>query len=108
MATQKGRTISAIGTFTHNVTMIDGDAHEWIDAKEFSLATLAKTIGLAPDNPVRLKITLELIDERCEFCGTITTSDRLCDGCYTTVCDGCVKKDAEGRRLCPTCAKLQE
>lgn len=108
MAVQKGRTISAIGTFTQNVTMVDGDAHEWIDAREFSLAMLAKQVGLTPDNPVRLKITLEIIDEHCEFCGNLTTSDRLCDKCYTTVCDSCAKKDQENRRLCPNCAKLQE
>ena len=107
METQKGRTIAAIGTFMQNVTMIDGDAHEWIDAKEFSLATLAKQIGLTPDTPVRLKVTLQLIDEHCEFCGELTTSDHLCDQCFTTVCDKCAKKDAAGSRFCPNCAKLQ-
>jgi len=108
MAVQKGRTISAVGTFTQNVTLIDGDAHEWIDAKEFTLAALAKQIGLTLDNPVRLKVTLEIAEEHCEFCGNLTTSDRLCCHCYTTVCDSCRKKDAQNRRLCPNCAKLHE
>jgi len=70
--------------------------------------SLAKTLGLTPDNPVRLKITLEMVDERCEFCGKVTTSYRLYDKCFATVCDNCAKRDAGGRRLCPTCAELEK
>lgn len=107
MTNEKGKSISAIGTFLENITMVDGEAHEWIDAKEFNLATLAKTIGVNAHKPVRLKITLEILDERCEFCGKLITSDQLCDKCCTAVCNTCTKETPDGDRLCPNCAKLQ-
>jgi len=106
MLRERGRKISAIGTFTRNVIMIDDLAVEWIDAKEFNPADLAKLVGLDEEHKIRAKITFEVIDDQCRVCGKPTPGDKLCDTCGEPICDTCAINDATGR-YCPTCYGLQ-
>jgi len=82
-------------------------ALEWIDAKEFNPADLAKLIGVDEDHKIRAKITLEVVEERCKLCGEFTTGDKLCDSCGEPICNKCSKTDATGR-YCPTCFDLKK
>lgn len=107
MLNKESRKITAIGTFMRNLIMIDDMAIEWIDAKEFNPADLAKLIGIVDERKVRAKITLEVVEERCKICGELITGDKLCDGCAEPLCDKCAKTDATGR-YCPTCYDLRK
>ncbi|MBS7281305.1 MAG: hypothetical protein KIH09_15925 [Candidatus Freyarchaeota archaeon] len=102
MIADKKQKISAIGTLSHNIVRIDDNMIEWIDAAEFSLAALAKLIGIGDNQKVKAKITLEIVQEPCEICGKITTGDKLCTNCAKLVCDECAKTDVTGR-YCPIC-----
>lgn len=99
---KKNNKIVAIGVFTRNTMMINDHAVEWIDAKDFCLADLAKIIGIDEDHKVKAKITLEVVEEPCEICGKPTTGDKLCRECGKLVCDVCSKTDLTGR-YCPFC-----
>jgi hypothetical protein len=102
MINEKKQKISAIGTLSNNIVRIDDTIIEWVDATEFSLATLAKLIGIEENHKVKTKITLEIVQEPCEICGKITTGDKLCTKCSRVICDECAKTDATGR-YCPLC-----
>lgn len=102
MSLKKGP-ITAILTLTYNVTLIDGDAHEWIDAKEHSLASLAKVIGLDENHKIRTKITFELTEEPCIICQTPATGDKICQNCGKPICDQHARIDTAGTRYCPIC-----
>jgi hypothetical protein len=106
MITDKKQKISAVGTISYNILKIDDNIIEWIDATEFSLAALAKLIGIEDAQKVRAKITLEIVQEPCEICGKITTGDKLCTNCAKLVCDECAKKDPTGR-YCPICFEMK-
>jgi len=107
MLKEKKKKISAIGIFTHNLLVIDDHAIEWIDAKDFCLADLAKLIGIHENNQVKITITLEVVEEPCELCGKLTTGDKLCIKCGKVICDKCAKIDPTGR-YCPTCFDLEK
>jgi len=84
------------------------DEHiEWIDAKEFSLAGLASEIGVDIDHEVKAKVTFEVVQEPCLFCGRPTSGDKLCERCHVVVCDGCAKTDLIGR-YCSSCFYKKE
>jgi len=102
MLNEKKRKISAIGIFMRNMMVIDDHTLEWIDAKDFRLADLAKLIGINEDHNVKAKITLEVVEESCELCGKLTAGDKICQQCGKMICDKCAKIDASGR-YCPTC-----
>jgi len=102
MLRERNRKISAIGTFMRNTIMIDDLAIEWIDAKEFNPADLAKIIGLDEEHRIRAKITLEVVEDRCRVCGEPAAGDRLCDICGEPICDACAITDATGR-YCHIC-----
>lgn len=106
MITDKKQKISAVGTISYNILRIDDNIIEWIDAAEFSLAALAKLIGIGDDQKVKAKITLEIVQEPCEICGKVTTGDKLCVKCAKLVCDECAKTDATGR-YCPICFEMK-
>ena len=107
MIEEKNRKASAVGTLCYNIIRIDDSVIEWLDAKEFSLVSLAKLIGVDADQKVKAKITIEIVQEPCEICGKLTTGDKLCSVCGKVVCDDCAKIDATGR-YCPTCYDLKK
>jgi hypothetical protein len=104
---EKNRKISAVGTFRQNLITIDDETIEWIEAKEFNLADLAKIVGLNPDRNVRMKISLEVVTEPCEICGKLTTGDKVCAQCGRMICDECARIDLEDR-YCPVCLDLKK
>jgi len=106
MLKEKKNKISITGILSYNILKIDNSMIEWIDAKEFSLAALAKLIGIDEDHEVKTRITLEVVQEPCELCGKPTTGDKLCTQCAKLICDECAKTDATGR-YCPTCFNLK-
>lgn len=107
MLKEKNKKISAIGIFSRNLIVIDDQTLEWIDAKDFCLADLAKLIGIDENNQVKIKVTLEVVEEPCELCGKLTTGDKLCIKCGKVICDECAKIDATGR-YCPICFDLEK
>jgi formylmethanofuran dehydrogenase subunit E len=107
MLKERTRKISAIGTFVRNTIMIDDMAVEWIDAKEFNPADLAKLIGLDEEHRIKAKITFEVIEDQCRLCSEPTSGDKLCDICGEPICDTCAITDATGR-YCPTCHRSKK
>jgi len=102
----KRKKISAVGVLGCNLIVIDDCAIEWLDAKEFNLATLAKTIGIDIEHKAKARITIEITEEHCEICGKPTTGNKLCEQCGELICDECAKTDATGR-YCPICFDLK-
>lgn len=107
MMKEKKRKTSAIGIFTRNLLVIDDQTLEWIDAKDFCLADLAKLVGIDENNRVKIKVTLEVVEEPCELCGKLTTGDKLCIKCGKVICDECAKIDVTCR-YCPICFDLEK
>jgi formylmethanofuran dehydrogenase subunit E len=99
----KKQRISAIGTLSYNLITIDDFTIEWVDAEEFSIAALAKTIGIDVEHKARARITIEITEEPCELCGKPTTGNKICERCGKLICDGCAKTNAGGR-YCPACS----
>jgi formylmethanofuran dehydrogenase subunit E len=104
---KRSKRISAVGTFTQNLMTIDDETIEWIEAKEFNLADLAKIVGVDSDHNIRLKISLEVVTEPCETCGKPTTGDKVCNRCGRIICDECAKTNL-GDRYCPVCHDLNK
>lgn len=102
MLKEKKKKITATGIFTRNLMVIDDHTLEWIEAKDFNLADLAKLIGIDEDHKVKAKITLEVVEEPCELCGKLTTGDKICQQCGKMICDHCAVTDATGR-YCQIC-----
>jgi len=107
MLKEKKKKISAIGIFSRNLLVIDDHTIEWIDAKDFNLADLAKLIGIDENDKVKIRVTLEVVEEPCELCGKLTTGDKLCIKCGKVICDECAKIDPSGR-YCPICFDLEK
>jgi formylmethanofuran dehydrogenase subunit E len=107
MFKEKKKKISATGIFSCNIMVIDDATLQWIDAKEFSLADLAKAIGIDHEHKAKATITIEIVEQPCELCGKITTGDKICENCGKLVCDGCAKTDSNGNRYCPICFDLK-
>jgi hypothetical protein len=106
MLSQKCKKITAIGTFMRNVIMIDDLAVEWIDAKEFNTADLAKILGLDEDRKIKARITFEVVNDQCKECHQPASGDQLCDICGEPICDTCAVIDATGR-YCSICHDLK-
>lgn len=102
MIAEKKNKISVVGILTHNLMVINDHTVEWVDAKEFSLASIAKVIGVNEENKVKARLTLEVVEEPCEICHALTAGDKLCNKCEKLVCDVCAKTDPTGR-YCPLC-----
>jgi formylmethanofuran dehydrogenase subunit E len=107
MFKEKKKKISATGIFSCNIMVIDDTTLQWIDAKEFNLADLAKAIGIDHEHKAKATITIEIVEQPCELCGKITTGDKICENCGKLVCDGCAKTDSNGNRYCPICFDLK-
>lgn len=106
MLNDKKQKVSAIGILTYNILKVNDHMIEWLDAEDFSLAALGKLIGIDEDHKVKVRITLEIVQEPCELCGKLTTGDKLCEKCGRVICDECAKTDLTGR-YCPTCFNLK-
>lgn len=95
------------GVFSLNAVVVNETIYEWIDAEEFSLAELAKQIGIDLDHKVKVKIVLQVVLEPCLYCGKPATGQQLCDRCHAVVCDACAKliktENEANKRLCPLC-----
>jgi hypothetical protein len=103
---EKKQKISATGILTCNIITINDSTIEWLDAKDFNLASLAKTIGIDVNHKAKATITIEIVEQPCELCGKLTTGDKLCERCGNLVCDRCAKIDPTGR-YCPICFDLK-
>jgi hypothetical protein len=104
---KKNRRYCILGILTYNAMVVDDTAIEWIDGKDFSLASVARLLGLDENKNVKAKITLEIVEEPCEVCGKMTTGDKLCQNCRKVICDQCAKADTIGNRYCPICYDLK-
>ncbi len=107
MITEKKKKISATGILSCNLLVINDTTIEWVDAKEFNLADLAKAIGINHEHKAKAMITIEIVEQPCELCGKITTGDKICQECGKMICDDCAKIDAAGNRYCPICFDLK-
>jgi formylmethanofuran dehydrogenase subunit E len=107
MLKEKKKKISATGIFCCNMMVIDDTTIEWIDAKEFNLADLAKVIGIDHEHKAKATITIEIVEQPCELCGKLTTGDKICRECGKMICDECAKTDAHDDRYCPICFDLK-
>ncbi|MDH7563927.1 MAG: hypothetical protein QHH24_03460 [Candidatus Bathyarchaeota archaeon] len=85
--------------------MSDDQTIFWIEEKEPKIANLAKLIGVQDSLKVKVKITLEVVEEPCKVCGKLTPSNKICRKCGETLCNGCAVTDA-GENYCPTCFSL--
>jgi len=106
MITEKKRKISATGILTCNTIILNDFTIEWLDAKDFNLADLAKAIGIDANHKAKAIVTIEVVQQPCEVCGKLTTGDRLCDRCSRSICNECAKTDPTGR-YCPICFDLK-
>ena len=79
--------------------LIGVDTHT---CKQVDPAQLAQSIGIEKNHSVKAKITLEVVEEPCEFCGKPVTGHEICQKCGKPVCDTCAKKDGEAR-YCQKC-----
>jgi formylmethanofuran dehydrogenase subunit E len=107
MLEKKNNKISATGIFQCSIMTINGETIEWLDAKDFSLANLAATIGIDVDHRVKATITIEIVEQPCELCGNLASGRQLCDECGKLMCDNCAKIDPTGR-YCPICFDLRK
>jgi len=94
--------ITAIGIFKQSVIAVNDHTIEWIDARDWRLADLAKAIGIDLEHSVKAQITLQVVEGPCEICGNPTTGDKLCEKCGKMICDNCSQMDSTDR-YCPQC-----
>lgn len=99
--------IRATGILTSNMVVINDHTIEWLDAKDFSLAALAKSIGIDSEHKAKATITIEIVEEPCAFCGNMTTGDKICQNCGKVVCDKCAATE-ELERCCSICQILKQ
>jgi len=99
--------VEEVGVLRCCVLSIDEETKEWIEAREFNLAGLANEIGVDIDHEVKVKVTFEVVQEPCLFCGRLTSGDKLCEHCHVVLCDECAKTDLTGR-YCPSCYYKRE
>jgi len=64
---EKKQKISATGILTCNIITINDSTIEWLDAKDFNLANLAKTIGIDVNHKAKATITIEIVEQPCEL-----------------------------------------
>lgn len=102
----KRKKISATGILGCNLIAIDDCTIEWLDAEEFNLSTLAKIIGIDIEHKAKARVTIEIMEEPCEFCGKLARGNKLCIQCGKLICDDCAKTDATGR-YCAICFDLK-
>lgn len=107
MLEKKNKRYCLVGILTYNTIVVNDTTVEWIDGKDFSLASVARLLGLDENKNLKAKITLEIAEEPCELCGKMTTGDKLCLNCGKMVCDQCAKTDGTGDRYCPICYDLR-
>jgi len=107
MLLDKKRKICATAILSCNLISINGTTIQWVDAKDFNLADLVKTIGIDNDHKAKALITIEIVEQPCEICGKPTSGDKLCDKCDKLICDSCATTDATGR-FCPICFDLNK
>jgi hypothetical protein len=103
----KKKKISATGIFTCNIIVINGDTVEWLEAEDFNLPALVKSMGIDQEHKVRATINLELVEEPCIMCGKPTTGDKICQNCGKPICDECAETD-NPERYCPVCKILKQ
>lgn len=107
MFTANKKKISATGILTSNIVVINDHTIEWLDAKEFSLAMLAKGIGIDNEHKTKATVTIEIVEEPCAFCGNLTSGDKICQNCGKIICNECAgTEDVE--RYCSICQVLKE
>jgi hypothetical protein len=92
MLEKKNKKYCIVGILTYNAMVVDDTIVEWIEEKDFSLASVARLLGLDENKNVKAKITL---------------GDRLCQNCGKMICDECAKTDTTGDRYCPICYDLK-
>jgi len=97
MPSKKKRKSNITGIFRNDSQGVDVYSSKWVDP-----AYLAESIGIDKNHIVKAKIKLEIVEEPCEFCGSLTTEDQICQKCGKLVCDKCAKEDSK-RRYCPIC-----
>jgi rRNA maturation endonuclease Nob1 len=99
--------ISATGILTCNMIAINDHTIEWIEAADFSLAALAKSIGIDHNHKAKATVTIEFVEEPCMLCGKPTTGDKICQNCGKPVCDECAETE-NPERYCPLCQVLKQ
>jgi hypothetical protein len=107
MFAENKKKISAAGILTSNMVVINDHTIEWLDSRDFSLAALAKSIGIDSEHKAKAMITIEIVEEACVFCGNMTSGDKICQNCGKMVCDDCVRNE-KLERLCPVCQVVKQ
>lgn len=102
----KKNKISAISVLRINLIVVDDHSLEWLEAKDFNIAALAKAIGIDVEHKAKAKITVEIIEEPCKICGKMTKGDSLCERCDEVICDQCAKANPKGK-YCPICSDIE-
>jgi len=97
LSTKKKSQVCVTGIF--KLGLVGLDAHT---SKLVNPAQLAESIGIEENHAVKAKITLEIVEGPCEFCGELATGHQICQKCGKLVCDKCAKNDSNGR-YCPKC-----
>jgi hypothetical protein len=66
MKGERGR-IQATGILNVNIIKVDDDAFEWLETDNFSLANLARTIGIDINHKAKATVTIEIAKGPCEI-----------------------------------------
>jgi hypothetical protein len=104
---ERKKKITATGFFTCSLMVINDHTVEWLESKDFNLATLAQGIGIDHEHKVKATITIELVEEPCIICGKPVAGDQICQNCGKPICDECAKTE-EPERYCPVCQVLRQ
>jgi rRNA maturation endonuclease Nob1 len=107
MLSEKKKKITATGILTCNLIVINDHTVEWLEAGDFSLTTLARSIGIDHEHKAKATITIELVEEPCILCGKPVAGDKICQNCGKPICDECAKTDQQ-ERYCPVCQVLNQ
>jgi len=105
--TEKRKKITATGILKCNIIILNDHTVEWLEAADFNLPALAKSIGIDHEHKAKATITMELVEEPCIICGKPTIGDKICQNCGKSICDECAKTE-EGERYCPICQVIKQ
>lgn len=61
------RRIQATGILNVNIIRIDDTVFEWLEADNFNLANLARTIGININHKAKATVTIEIVKGPCEI-----------------------------------------
>jgi hypothetical protein len=94
--------IQATGILNINIIGVNDHVFEWLEADTFTLANLARSLGIDIGRKAKATVTIEIVKGLCEICGMPATGDKLCDKCGKMICTRCAHTDLTGT-YCSSC-----